>query len=118
MYSRMFFPLIARPTSIIMVNKAWLIDNIFTNDPLCPSINGLFLNDISDNLQIFSLVLNNISTSDNDKYVIFREKNAHTGNLSAFKDELGKINWAEIPGLDDPSCTYKIFIEKCVSIFD
>ena len=27
---------------------------------------------------------------------------------------LGKINWAELPGLDDPSCAYKIFIEKYV----
>ena len=39
----------------------------------------------------------NNSTSDKDKYIIFREKNAN--NLTAFKDELGKINWAEMPGL-------------------
>ena len=63
-----------------------LIDNIFMNDPLHPSISGLFLNDISDHLPIFSLILYNNSTSDKDKYVFFREKNAH--NLSAFKDEL------------------------------
>ena len=31
---------------------------------------------------------------------------------------LGKINWAELPGLDDPSCAYKIFIEKYVAIYD
>ena len=53
LYSRMFFPLITRPTSIT-ANKALLIDNIFTNDPLRPSISGLFLNDISDHLPIFS----------------------------------------------------------------
>ena len=109
LYSRMFFPLITRPTRIT-ANKASLIDNIFTNDPLCPSINGLFLNDISDHLPIFSLVLNNHSTGDRDKYVIFREKNAHS--LNAFKDDLGKINWAELPGLDDPSCAYKMAIFK------
>ena len=34
------------------------------------------------------------------------------------KDDLGNINWAELPGLDDPSCAYRIFIEKCVAIYD
>ena len=47
--------------------------------------------------------------------IICREKNAHS--LNAFKDDLGKINWAELPGLDDPSCAYKIFIEKYVVIY-
>ena len=105
LYSRMFFPLITCPTRI-KVNKASLIDNIFMNDPLCPSINGLFINDISDHLPIFSLVLNSDSTGDKGNH----EKNAH--NVTAFKDDLGKITWAEIPGLDDPSCTHKIFIEN------
>ena len=58
LYSRMLFPLITRPTRIT-ANKASLVDNIFTKDPLCPSINCLFLYDISDHLPIFSLVLNN-----------------------------------------------------------
>ena len=58
LYSRMYFLLITRPTRIT-ANKASLIDNIFTNDPLRPSISGLFLNDISDHLPIFSLILYN-----------------------------------------------------------
>ena len=115
LYSRMFFPLITRPTRI-MASKASLIDNIFTNDPLRPSISGLFLNDISDHLPIFSLILYNNSTSDKNKYVFFREKNAH--NLSAFKDELGKINWAEMPGLNNPSCIYELFVGKYTTIYD
>ena len=115
LYSRMFFPLITRPTRI-MASKNSLIDNIFTNDPLCPSISGLFLNDISDHLPIFSLILYNNSTSDKNKYVFFREKNAH--NLSAFKDELGKINWAEMPGLNNPSCVYELFVGKYTTIYD
>ena len=49
---------------------------------------------------------------DDNKYVIFRENNAN--HLGAFKNDLSKINWAEIPGLDDPSCAYETFIEKCV----
>ena len=39
----MYFPLITRPTRITAY-KASLIDNIFKNDPLRPSISGLFLN--------------------------------------------------------------------------
>ena len=105
-----------RPTRIT-AKKASLIDNIFTNDPLRPSISGLFLNDISDHLPIFSLILyNNYSTSDKDKCVFFCEKNAP--NLSAFKDELGKINWTEMPGLNDPSCAYELFVGKYTTIYD
>ena len=70
LYSGMFFPLIARPTRVT-ANKASLIANIFTNNPLRPSISGLFLNDISDHLPIFPLILCNNSTNDKDKYVIF-----------------------------------------------
>ena len=55
-------------------------------------------------------------TSEKVKYVFFREKNAH--NLSAFKDELGKINWAEMPGLNDPSCAYELFVGKYTTIYD
>ena len=70
LYSRMFFPLITRPTRIT-ANKVSLIANIFTNNPLRPSISGLFLNDISDHSPIFSLILCNNSTNDKAKYVIF-----------------------------------------------
>ena len=76
LYSRLFFPLITRPTRIT-AHKASLIDNIFTNDPFRPSISGLFLNDISDHLPIFLLILDNDSIGVKDKYITFREKNAH-----------------------------------------
>ena len=46
-FSRMFFPLITRPTRITS-HKVSLIDNTFTNELFNQSISGLFLNDISD----------------------------------------------------------------------
>ena len=55
LYSSMFLPLITHPTRITE-RKASLIDNIFTNDPLSQSVSGLFINDISDHLPIFSLI--------------------------------------------------------------
>ena len=117
LFSRLFFPLITRPTRIT-AHKASLIDNIFTNDPFRPSISGLFLNDISDHLPIFSLILilDNDSIGVKDKYITFREKNAH--NLISFKEELAKIKWTEMPGLNDPSRAYEIFAKKYISIYD
>ena len=114
LYSRLFFPLITRPTRIT-AHKASLIDNIFTNDPFRPSISGLFLNDISDHLPIFSLILDNDSIGVKDKYITFREKNAH--NFISFKEELAKIKWTEMPGVNDPSRAYEIFAKKYISIY-
>ena len=76
LYSKMFFPLITRPTRIT-AHKASLslIDNIFTNDPLSYSISGLFLNDISDHLPIFSFVSNKYRVPNPVKYITFRKKN-------------------------------------------
>ena len=45
MYSRMFFPLITRPTRITS-NTATLIDNIFTNNLNNLSVSGLMFCDI------------------------------------------------------------------------
>ena len=56
MYSRMFFPLITRPTRITS-NTATLIDNIFTNNLNNFSVSGLMFWDISDHLPIFTLLL-------------------------------------------------------------
>ena len=83
LYSRMFFPLVTRPTRITANKASLILDNIFPNDPLRPSLSGLFLNDISDHLLIFSLLLNNDSSGDKEEYVIFRENNAH--NLSVIR---------------------------------
>ena len=47
LYSRMFFPLITRPTRITANKASLTLDNVFLNDPLRPSLSGLFLNDIS-----------------------------------------------------------------------
>ena len=70
----MFFPLITRPTRITE-RRASLIDNIFTNDPLSQSVSGLFINDISDHLPIFSLISCKLRVDiDRDKFVFFSVK--------------------------------------------
>ena len=85
------------------------------DDPFSPSISGLFLND-TDQLPIFSLILDNNSIGVKGKYITFHEKNAP--NLSSFKEDLAKINWTKMPGLNDPSCAYEIFAEKYISIYE
>ena len=52
MYSRMFFPLITRPTRITS-NTATLIVNIFANNLNNFSVSGLLFCDISDHLPNF-----------------------------------------------------------------
>ena len=39
-------------------------------------------------------------------------------NACLFKDELGKINWTEMPGLNDPSYAYELFVGKYTTIYD
>ena len=81
----MFFPLITHPTRIT-AHVASLIDNIFTNDPLSYSVNGLFLNDLSDHLPIFALFSGNCCVQSKDKYITFRDKSVR--NMEKFKSEL------------------------------
>ena len=76
LYSRMFFPPITCPTRIT-ANKASSIDNIFANDPLCPSINGLFF--FFNNLKVFIVKYNiyikkkNRPDKYNMNYLIFKQ---------------------------------------------
>ena len=107
LYYRMFFSFITRPTRITS-HKASLIDNIFS----C-----LFFNDISDHLPIFSLVSGKAQSCNNpSKYITFRDKSAH--NVARFRNELSDINWREIPGFDNPSEAYGIFLSRFTSIYN
>ena len=109
LYSRMFFPLIDRPTRIT-AHTASLIDNIFTNDPLNHSTSGIFLNDISDHLPIFSIISGYEQNVEKNKYFTFRDKNPN--NLAKFRVELENVNWEELPNYQDPYLAYGNFLKK------
>ena len=115
MFSRMFFPLITRPTRITS-HKASLIDNIFTNEPLNQPISGLFVYDISDHLPIFAIMPGYVQTSYNNKYFTFRDKNPE--NLARFKSEIETVNWAGLPDFNNPSRAYGAFLKKYKQIFN
>ena len=54
MFSHLLYNMITKPTRITS-NTTSLIDNIFTNNVTCLSVNGLIVNDLSDHLSIFSI---------------------------------------------------------------
>ena len=113
-FSRMFFPLITRPTRITS-HKTLLIDNIFTNEPLNQSISSLFLIDISDHLPIFVVISGYEQIFHRNKYFTFRSKIQQ--NLIKFKSEIENVNWGELPGYNDPSLAYGNFLKKYTAIF-
>ena len=113
--SKTFFLLITRPTRITE-HKASLIDNIFTNDPLNSSTNGLFLCDISDHLPIFFIVSTSDLNTNERQFFVFRDKNSE--NITKFKEELSRVNWAELPDVNDPLLAYNSFLTKYTSIYN
>ena len=54
MFSHLLYPMITKPTPITS-NTTSLIENIFTNNVTCLSVNGPIVNDLSDHVPIFSI---------------------------------------------------------------
>ena len=113
-YSNSFFPLITRPTRIT-AHKASLIDNIFTNDPCNQALSGLFFNDISDHLPIFS-ILSQKDCNNHKEFFMIRDRSAQ--NVAKFKHELGQVPWDRLPGFSDPLTAYDTFLLKYKSIYE
>ena len=115
MYSRMFFPLIARPTRITF-NTATLIDNIFTNNLNNFSVSGLMFWDISDHLPIFTLLLDQNKDLNKTSWLSFRDKSAN--NVAKFKDRLANVTWDEFSEYNEPDCAYQCFLDKFTAIYN
>ena len=103
MYSRMFFPLITRPTRIIS-NTAMLIDNICTNNFNNISVSGLMFCDVSDHLPIFTLLLDQSKNLNETSWLSFRDKSAI--NFVTFTNRLSNVNCTchELSEYKDPDC--------------
>ena len=99
-----------------MCQNISLIDNIFTNEPLNQSISGLFLNDISDHLPIFAIISGYEQIFHRNKYFTFHSINQQ--NLIKFMSEIENVNWAELPGYNDPSLAYGNFLKKYTAIYN
>ena len=115
MYSRMFFPLITRPTRITS-NTATLFDNIFTNNLNNFSVSGLMFWDIPDHLPIFTLLLDQNKDLNKTSWLSFRDKSAN--NVATFKDRLANVTWDELSEYNDPDCAYRCFLDKFTAIYN
>ena len=62
MFSHLLYNMITKPTRITS-NTTSLIDNIFTNNVTCLSVNGLIVNDLSDHLSIFAISRGDFDTA-------------------------------------------------------
>ncbi|CAH3042972.1 unnamed protein product [Porites lobata] len=108
MYSRMFFPLITRPTRITS-NTATLIDNIFTNNLNNLSVSGLMFCDISDHLPIFTPLLDQNKNLNTTSWLSFRDK-SRNNVVAKFKDRLANVHWDELSECKDTD-------RLCLSVF-
>ena len=115
MYSRMFFPLITRPTRITS-NTATLIDNIFTNNLNNFSVSGLIFCDISDHLPIFTLLLDQSKNLNETSWLSFRNKSAL--NFVTFTNRLANVNCDELSEYKDPDCAYRCFLDKYTTLYN
>ena len=115
MYSRIFFPLITRPTRITS-NTATLIDNIFTNNLNNLSVSGLMFCDISDHLPIFTLLLDQNMNLNKTPWLSCRDKSGN--NVAKFKDRLANVHWDELSECKDTDCAYRCFLDKYTTIYN
>ena len=115
MYSRMFFPVITRPTRITS-NTATLIDNIFTNNLNNFFVSGLMFCDISDHLPIFTLLLDQSKNSNETTWLSFRDKSIN--NVATFTNRLENVNWDELSEYKDPDCAYRCFLDKYTTLYN
>ena len=115
MYSRMFFPVITRPTRITS-NTATLIDNIFTNNLHNFFVSGLMFCDISDHLPIFTLLLDQSKNSNDTTWLSFRDKSIN--NVATFTNRLANVNWDELSEYKDPDWAYRCFLDKYTTLYN
>ena len=107
MYSKMFFPLITRPTRITSY-IATLLDNIFINslDSFCAS--GVLFSDVSDHLPVFTFLSEKVNVEDKKTWITYQEKSAI--NKGRFRTELQQHSWENISD-DNPCNAYSNFLE-------
>ncbi len=93
MYSNCLFPVIIKP-SIITIDTATLIDNIFTNNIDYEIVGGLLINDISGHLPVFAIFQNYFGIKTKQKtYTFDMIRNRTPRAITALKVELGEQNW-------------------------
>ena len=107
--------MITRPTRITS-NTATLTDNIFTNNLNKFSVSRLMFCDISDHLPIFTLLLDQSKTLNENSWLSFRDKSAN--NFVSFTNRLANVNYDEVSEYKDPDCAYRCFLDKYTTLYN
>ena len=111
MYSKTFFPLIRRPTRITE-HKASLIDIIFKMIlPIVVQMAFFFVI-----YPIFSIVSTSDLNTNERQFFVFLDNNPK--NITKFKEELSRVNWAELPDVNDPLLAYNSFLTRYTPIYN
>ncbi|XP_072041239.1 uncharacterized protein [Amphiura filiformis] len=109
------YPSITKPTRITR-KSATLIDNFFTNN-YANQTSGIILTDISDHLPIF--VSTNLSVYGKDTNdVVIEIRDMSVQNIDTLKDNLRKVDWANVCENHDANTSYNKFIDKFKEVFD
>ena len=107
-----FFPLINRPTRLI---SGTLLDHIFTNSRACLGgghfFSGIALIDLSDHFPVIHACQNSstVSSPSNSTFQ-FQLINDHT--ISALKNKLRDVDWADLLTIDDVNIFYDRFSDR------
>ena len=116
-YNNCFRPLIDKPTRITRFSST-LIDNILTNVCTKDITSGIFYNDITDHLPIFSLTRKISSNEHSEEKYLPNRKNLNTKNIASLNKELAKMDWKIIFSSNDVEFTYDTFLTKFKQSFD
>ena len=116
LYSHMFYPLINSPTCIT-AHSATLIDNILTNNLSSQLSSGIILNDLSDHLPVFFILLQEPSyvQANRNQHSITHDYSEN--NIDTFRTHLTNLDWSNYSD-NDPNIIYSNFLNDFLRIYD
>jgi len=110
------YPVITRPTRF-GDTRSTLIDNIFTNNPSCDYVAGLFITDLSDHLPIFYIASNKLHV--NCKTTRQKEIRSVTdASVNSFLSKLQTVKWDVLNDIGNVNERYNQFIELLESMYN
>ena len=114
MYAYSYIPLIRKATRVHQSSSS-LIDNIFTNNTDCESLNGILLTDITDHFLIYTITKRQISNQ-RPKTKLIRVFNEI--NINKFKTMLQTTDWNPVLLTRDPQEGYNLFQDELVDKYN
>ena len=120
LYSFRLYPLITKPTRI-STNRAFLIDNIYTNKLAKEYHNGIIYDDLSDHFPIFCISKSKVISA-NKHYMprIYKKfektRVINDTNMLLFKEALATIDWSILSDCINANESYDNYVLR--KVFD